>query len=172
MIKFLYKFPSNPIWLNNSSINHSFIFNRCIFSRIFITESISDFQIKRLLFQQCLNKIDNNKLISTPLSNFNNNNRKYFSVIKTKIVPLDDDSDSVTISPVVDVDRNKSIPSLVPAEINKCNEQKFNELSGEFAQSINNTTVWKDVPPLKFSNLINDYSKLSKIKLTGSNLLN
>lgn len=172
MIKFLYKFRSYPIWLNNSPTSNCFLINRCIFSRIFVSGFASNFQIKRVLFQECF-KINKIQLASTPLLTFNEN-RKSFSVVKTKIAPLEYDSDSVTLNPVVDVDQNKSIP-IVSEKIKKNNDDQLNQLSNEFAESIsnnpliNNNNLWKDVPTLKLSNVINDYSKLAKIKLTGIN---
>ena len=97
-------------------------------------------------------------------------NLRFLSSIQqqTKLIHSDDESTSPPTSTTEDL-----LPKSSPTSIIEYDERRFKELSIEFSKSLsknqltNIENVWKDIPPLTISNVLNDYSKLAKIKLTG-----
>ncbi|OTF79774.1 protoheme IX farnesyltransferase, mitochondrial-like protein [Euroglyphus maynei] len=95
-------------------------------------------------------------------------NLRFLSSIqqKPKLIQLDDES----TAPPTTTDED---PPPKSSSIIQYDEHRFRELSREFSKSLNKNqltnieNVWKDIPPLTISNVLNDYSKLAKIKLTG-----
>ncbi|XP_046909989.2 cytochrome c oxidase assembly factor 10 [Dermatophagoides farinae] len=109
-----------------------------------------------------------------PANNKTASNLRFLSSIQqqTKLIHSDDESTTTTSATATAEDLLPK-PSSSSSAIIEYDEHRFRELSKEFSKSLdknqltNIENVWKDIQPSTISNVLNDYSKLAKIKLTG-----
>ncbi|KAH7641394.1 protoheme ix farnesyltransferase [Dermatophagoides farinae] len=110
-----------------------------------------------------------------PSNNKTASNLRFLSSIQqqTKLIHSDDESTTTTSATATAEDLLPKPSSSSSSAIIEYDEHRFRELSKEFSKSLdknqltNIENVWKDIQPSTISNVLNDYSKLAKIKLTG-----